>query len=888
MDDRLKTKQELILEIQQLRKTSQLQFNQVEHTVLAQKHRFDVMGRISRISLDTATLEETLKEILGEFLSIFNCDRAWLLHPIEPKTSWQVSFERCREEWTGMNLQKTDIPIKHDSTEMFKTVLSQSGPLCSGGNSDQAVPDSITRDFSVQAQMMLALYPKLGGPWIMGIHHCTKTHPFTEEESTIFEKIGLQVTDILSNFIYFRDMTLSEKKYHGLFQTMTQGVVYHNAKGKIISANPASERILGLTLDQLRGHSSIDPRGKSIHEDGSSFPEKAHPSIIAIRTGRPVRDVVMGIFNPTEKHFRWISIDAIPHFNPGENTPDQVFSTFSDITERKQAEEKNQMSAAVFQNSAEGILVTDSNNKIISVNKAFTDITGYAENEVIDRDPSLLRSVRHNEDFYSEIDASLEDSGQWQGELSIQRKNEEIFPAWLTMTTVRNNRDKLINHVLVFSDITPLKRSQEQVDFLAFHDPLTRLPNRLLFSDRLCHTLKRAKREGHKVALLFLDLDHFKTINDSLGHPVGDILLQRVAERIKSMVRKEDTVARMSGDEFVVIVDRTEPQGVIVLAHKLMSTFIPPFLIKDRELHVTMSMGISIYPQDGKDNATLIKNADTAMYQAKEEGRNNYAFYTPALTKAVFKRLTLETELHRAIKKKELVLHYQPQYSLKSGALVGAEALIRWQHPKLGLLSPAQFIPYAEESDLIVSMGKWVLITACKQVRQWQDSGLSIERVGVNISGAQFVRGEIVKTVRDALKKSHLASKHLELEITESFFMKNTEWAIKALDQLQALGVSIAIDDFGTGYSSLSYLKQLPVDKLKIDQSFIQDLPEDLNDKAIAGAVLALAHGLHHKVTAEGVETEAQRDYLREMGCDESQGFLYSPPVPAEAFANFL
>ncbi|MFQ5589478.1 MAG: putative bifunctional diguanylate cyclase/phosphodiesterase, partial [Nitrospiria bacterium] len=551
-------------------------------------------------------------------------------------------------------------------------------------------------------------------------------------------------------------------------------------------------------------------------------------------------------------------------------------------------EERTKLSGIVFENTAEAILVADENHRIVAVNQAFTRATGYTETEVLTKKALILRSRKQDSHFFKSMTATLNKTGVWRGELDLCRKDRETFPAWLSISAVRDHSARLTNYIAVFSDITPLKRSQAQVDFLAFHDPLTNLPNRLLFNDRLSHSLKRAQRKGYKVALLFLDLDHFKTINDSLGHPVGDILLQQVAERIKSVVRQEDTVARLSGDEFVVIVDRIEPQGVTVLAHKLMATFNSPFIIKIHALHVTISMGITIYPKDGEDNATLIQNADTAMYQAKEAGRNNYAFYTPALTTTAFKRLTIETELHRAIKKNELVLYFQPQYSLKTGRLAGAEALIRWQHPKLGLIEPAQFIPYAEESDLIVSIGKWVLQTACAQTRQWQQAGLKINRVAVNISGAQFLRGEIVKTVKDALKKSRLKPAQLEIEITESFFMKNTKWAIKALEQLKGLGVTIAIDDFGAGYSSLSYLKRLPVNKLKIDRSFIRDLPEDINDKAITQAVLALAHGLQHQVIAVGVETEAQKTYLKHLGCDESQGFLYTPPVSSEKFAALL
>ncbi len=880
MDDHKKTKNTLIQELQSLRKQQQISLFPVE------TQHIHILNRISRIALYTETMEETLGKILEEMLLFFNCDRAWFFQASHPEaTTISIPFERSRAKWPGAKIRGIEIPRTKEMQYAIDLTLKATAPVAFDSSSGPLIPETMAKDFSVRSQLMLTLSPKVGMPWFMAIHHCDQSHVFTSEEIQVFSEIGLQATEILSRLISFHKITLSEKKYRGLFESMTQGVVYQDAKGQIISANPAAERILGVSLERMKGRFLLSPEWEITQEDGSDFPETSHPCHMALKTGKPVRNVVMGFLDRKTAEPRWVMLDAIPRFHAGKDAPVEVCTSFSDITERKNAEEKVRMSVAIFQNTADAVLITNEKSRIISVNKAFSRITGYSEKEALHQNPIILKSKKHDNEFFKTMAATLKKTGLWQGELFIRRKNQEAFPAWLSITAVYNENAVLINHVSVFSDITPLKRSQAQVDFLAFHDPLTHLPNRLLFNDRLSHSLKRAQRKGYKIALLFLDLDHFKTINDSLGHPIGDILLQQVAERIKSVVRQEDTVARLSGDEFVVIVDRIETQGVTVLAHKLMATFNPPFVINDHELHVTISMGITMYPRDGEDNATLIKNADTAMYQAKEQGRNNYAFYTPALTTAVFKRLTLETELHRAMKNNELVLHYQPQYALETGALIGAEALIRWQHPKLGLLAPEQFIPYAEESDLIVSIGKWVLLTACKQISEWRKKGVMLERIAVNISGAQFLKGEIVKTVKDALKKSKLSPEMLELEITESFFMKNTKWAIKALEQLKGLGVSIAIDDFGTGYSSLSYLKRLPVNKLKIDRSFIRDLPEDINDKAIAQTVLALAHGLHHKVTAEGVETKEQQAYLKDLGCDESQGFLYSPAVSPEKFA---
>jgi len=557
------------------------------------------------------------------------------------------------------------------------------------------------------------------------------------------------------------------------------------------------------------------------------------------------------------------------------------------ISEREKALEQLRLSAAVVENTAEAITITDENNKIIAINKAFTEITGYIEAEVMGKNPKILKSARHDKNFYKTMWNRINQDGQWQGEIWDRRKNGKVFPAWNTITAVYDGGGNISNYVSVFSDISTLKKSQEDLDFLAHHDPLTNLPNRILLNDRIDHAIQHAERENRLVGVLFLDLDRFKNINDSLGHPLGDALLQRAAQRILQLVRKEDTVARLGGDEFIIVMeDIGKPHDVAIMAQKINAAFQQPFIIDKRELHVTTSMGISLYPRDGRDSEALVKNADAAMYQAKEEGRNDYRFYTIELSVDVFKRLTLENSLRQSLSRNELVLFYQPQYSLTTGSLSGAEALLRWQHPDMGLIGPDKFITLAEESGLIIPIGEWVMQTACSQMKRWLQVGYCVERVAVNVSGVQFLRGDIVGTVKCALEQTGVESRHLELEITESSLMQKTDWAISTINQLKTLGVAIAIDDFGTGYSSLSYLKRLPIDKLKIDQSFVRDTPHDLNDVAITRAVVALSQSLQLGVIAEGIETEEQLSFLKTLGCDEGQGYLYGRPMAAEDFVQ--
>jgi diguanylate cyclase (GGDEF)-like protein/PAS domain S-box-containing protein len=560
-----------------------------------------------------------------------------------------------------------------------------------------------------------------------------------------------------------------------------------------------------------------------------------------------------------------------------------------EIAERKRTEEALSQAAAVFENTSEAAMVMDTKNRIVAVNKAFTEITGYAQDDVVNKTPQMLRSDKHDEPFYAAISASIIKTGRWSGEVWNRRKNGEIFPVWLNISTVVDDLGQVTHYVSVFSDITPIKESQEQLERLAHHDALTGLPNRLLFHARLEHALERARREGRLVAILCFDLDHFKNINDSLGHPAGDRLLQVVTKRLLDSVRREDTVARLGGDEFTILLEELqESKDAGIVAEKALNVLAEPFELDGHEAYVSGSVGISLFPADGHDATTLLKNADSALYRAKEHGRNNYQFYTEDLTTAAFKRLALESSLRRAVEREEFTLYYQPQLSLNSGRVVGAEALVRWQHPELGLVFPTEFIPMAESTGLIVKLGEWVMDTACTQAKAWQKEGLPPIRIAINLSSVQVNRGDIITTVERVLQETGLDPQYMELEITEGLIMQQTHQTIAILEKLKAMGVMLAVDDFGTGYSSLSYLKRLPLHRLKIDRSFVCDIPDDSEDMAITRAVIALGNNLQLVVVAEGVENETQLEFLRSNGCDEAQGYLYSAPVPAADFAAFV
>ncbi|MFU2486393.1 EAL domain-containing protein [Thauera sp. WH-1] len=539
----------------------------------------------------------------------------------------------------------------------------------------------------------------------------------------------------------------------------------------------------------------------------------------------------------------------------------------------------------VIESSLEGVMVTDTEARIVSVNPAFSHLTGYRADEVIGRNPSLLSSGRQSPEFYARMWAELSETGQWQGEVWNRRKSGEVYPQLLHITAIRDRDGQLTHYAALFTDISRLKENEARIRDLAYYDPLTGLPNRRLLEDRLQVELAHAARMRSRLAVMFVDLDRFKRINDSLGHEVGDRLLVEIASRLRASLREDDTVARMGGDEFLVILSNLQgPDEAAVTARRLVSALRRPVVIEGRELVVTTSVGISIYPDDSLDAQTLIKNADIAMYRAKDEGRNSFQLYEPAMNARSLEHLALETALHRALPRSELQLYFQPLVEAGAGSLVAAEALLRWQHPDLGLVSPADFIPLAEETGLIVPIGEWVLRSACEYHCSWRETGRPPLRMMVNISARQFRDEGFVAMVGSVLADTGMPPESLTLELTESMLMEGTDRAIARLEQLRALGVGLAIDDFGTGYSSLAYLKRFPIDELKIDRLFVRGIDRNPRDAALVAAIVSLGHSLGLRVVAEGVETRAHLEVLRGQGCDLAQGFHFSRPLPWTAF----
>jgi diguanylate cyclase (GGDEF)-like protein/PAS domain S-box-containing protein len=554
---------------------------------------------------------------------------------------------------------------------------------------------------------------------------------------------------------------------------------------------------------------------------------------------------------------------------------------------RRQVEQKMELWAKVFSQNREAVIISDKHAQIISVNRAFTRITGYQEQEVLGKRSWLLSSGLHGKDVAGELWQSLIENDFWQGELVERKKDGSRYTEWLTISVVRDEFGEIANYIAIFTDITQLKAAKQQIEHMAHYDVLTNLPNRLLLKARVDHEIAIADRNKQTFALLFIDLDHFKNINDALGHSVGDQVLIEVGKRLSAAVREEDTVARVGGDEFNIQLADTDWHGAAIVAKKIIAALDEPIHYQHYQLYIQPSIGISLYPENGDNFETLSRNADTALYKAKEHGRNQYQFFTPAMQQQTQRRMQIESHLRNAMERKELLLYYQPQVDAQSQRINGAEALLRWHHPELGWVSPAEFIPVAEECGLILSIGDWVLEQAIIQAQRWHREGYRVS-VAVNLSLAQFRANALYETVSYFLEKYQLPPRFLELELTESIAMHNVEAAVEITRQLSELGVEISIDDFGTGYSSLSYLQRFSLNKLKIDQSFTRGMTNNKESENIVDAIISLAKNLKMKTIAEGVETEQQLTMYKQKNCDEIQGYYFSQPVPAEAFGELL
>jgi len=669
-----------------------------------------------------------------------------------------------------------------------------------------------------------------------------------------------------------------------LLEAAGQALYGVDRAGRTTFLNGLAVEALGWRSDELIGR----PHHTAVHHtrtDGTPYPREDCPIEAALREGRVHRGDGEWFWRKDGTRFE-VEFTSTPLRERGEVVGAVV--AFRDVTEQRRAERHLRQAALVFEHMPEGVVIADRHGRIESSNPALEAITGYTTAELAGRGADLLRSTHHAPPFYRELRAVLRAQGRWQGEIWIRRKDGEVQPEWLSLDALRDDRGRVIHYVGIFTDVSAHHEVKRRLHHLAYHDGLTGLPNRRLFADRLDRALAQARRSRARLAVMFIDLDRFKHINDALGHTTGDRMLGAVAERLRHAVRDNDTIARIGGDEFTVILsDLALPLAAGAVARKILRALERPFTIEGRELYISASIGISTYPEDGEDREALTRKADIAMYRAKELGRNNYQAYSRQMSEHFRRRVALEHDLRRALERDELRLLYQPLVEVRSGRIVGVEALARWRHPTLGDVPPSTFIPIAEETGLIDRIGAWGLLAACREAGTWSAAAGKELRVAVNVSAHQLRDIDFAALVAQVLERTGMAPNRLALELTESVLAGGPPQHRATLEALGRMGVEITIDDFGTGYSALSYLKRFAVHKLKIDRSFVRDIPCDANDRALASMIIAMAHASNMRVTAEGVERAAQLEFLRQAGCDEAQGFLFSAPVEAGRIATW-
>src|SRR5450756_723270 len=863
--------------------------HQLSDDLLHRIRLLDVLNQITQISLASENMDDMMSGVLDLVLELFNADRAWFLYPCDPDAkSWGVPMERTRPEWPGLFVQGVEMPMGSNISERFIPLLSATGTNQYCPDTDHTVPPFIAEDFSVKSQLITVLRPKIEKAWAFGLHHCESEVVHGAEDLHLFQVIAHRISDTLSSLISARQNRENEERWKFALEGAGDGVWDWNPK--------TDEALYSKRWKEMVGYADHEFPGT-----GAGWLEHLHPddkdrvlsTIQEYFAGNQPFYVIEFRMRCKDGSWKWIFSRGKLVSRDDKGNPLRLIGTHTDISDRKQAEQQLHIAATAFE-TQEGIMITDADNTILRVNRAFTEITGYAANEVIGQNPRILRSGRHDADFYAAMWKDIQRTGGWDGEIWNRRKNGDVCLEHLIITAVKSPSGTVTNYVATITDFTMSMEVADKIKNLAFYDPLTQLPNRLLLLDRLRQALASSARADRAGGLLFIDLDNFKNLNDTLGHDIGDLLLQQVAQRLTSCVREGDTLARLGGDEFVVMLENLSEHALEAAAQtetigeKILAKLSQPYQLATYTYHSTPSIGATIFSDHGQSAEELLKRADIAMYQAKKAGRNTLRFFNPQMQVSITARVSLESELRKALENQQFQLHYQIQVD-SSHRPLGAEALIRWIHPLRGMVSPAQFIPLAEETGLILPIGQWVLETACAQLKAWEQDALTRDLIlAVNVSAKQFHQADFVAQVQAAIQRLGINPMRLKLELTEGMLLENIEETIATMNALKEIGVQFSLDDFGTGYSSLQYLKRLPLDQLKIDQSFVRDIATDSGDKAVVRAIIAMAQSLNLDVIAEGVETEEQRQLLLGKGCTHYQGYLISKPVPIEQFEALL
>ncbi|THK41747.1 EAL domain-containing protein [Methylophaga sp. SB9B] len=967
----------------------------------AHLHFLECMDQVNRAIQGTNNLEQMMSDVLEAILSCFDCDRAWLVYPCDPQSAtWSVPMEQTTPEYPGGMQAGEEYPMFAHMAETMTTFLSASEPVTF--QLDVESPDSpdVIKDYQVRSLIGTAIYPKLGKPWVFGLHQCSYARVWSNDEKRLFNEIGHRISDGLTSLLISREQRESDERFRQAFEFAAIGMGILSLTGQWLRANPSIYEMFGYSEAELlklsyqemthpedlqNGQSELERlladeipfmqlEKRYLHRNGKYFWARLTTSIVRDANNQPLY-FVSQIENIDEQkkseqsiallnfainqvseciylldakgRIRYVNDEtcktmgysyeqlltmSVPQVDPdtqqrewdehwhelmqqrsirletrhitktGKLIPVEVNANYFEyggigynlalthnITERKAVENAMREQDERFRQLADNIeeVVWLSNlamDKILYISPAYQTIWGSSCDPLYENPSQWLKTI-FPVDLEIVVNAlsKAKVSGEFDIEFRIMRPDRSIRHIHQQAFPIRNDMGEIYRIAGTAQDITERKEQEAHIEYLAYHDSLTALPNRLLTLNRLEHAITHAVRHPEILAVLFLDLDRFKTINDSLGHQAGDLLLQQVGSRLLGVLREEDTIGRVGGDEFLILLPSLgTAEDAAHVASKLLEVLSAPFRVLGRQLHINASIGISLCPRDADNAEILMKYADTALYLAKEQGRGVYRFFSPDLDDRVHARLQLENDLRSAMDNNQLYLHYQPLMDLASGECIGTEALLRWSHPELGIISPVDFIPVAEETGLILPIGNWVLRTACTQAKKWFDAGKSNFRMAVNLSRRQLDYDGLAIDVKRILEETQCPANLLELEVTESSAMQNPEQAIVILNSLHEMGICLALDDYGTGYSSLAYLKRFPFDRLKIDRSFIDGIPTDADDMSIVQTTIILARQLRLNVLAEGVETQAQCDFLKLHGCDEIQGYLYAKPMSSE------
>ncbi|WP_316368408.1 putative bifunctional diguanylate cyclase/phosphodiesterase [Candidatus Thiodiazotropha sp. CDECU1] len=853
---------------------------------------FKNMDRINRTIQQASDLKQMMSDVLDLVLDIFNCDRTFLLHPCDPDAAtWQVPMERTRPAYPGAQALGLEIEMTPEVADSFLHMLASDGPIQFGPETIRIIPPEVETQFQVKSFMSMVIYPKIGKPWQFGIHQCSSVRKWSASEERLLNEIGLRLSDGLTSMLILRDLKESEGKlkeaelqFHTLFDNLPDCIARFDRDGRVLLLNQTSLKTFNLSAEEAVG-TLLTSNGPS------SDPENAMLTTIIRRTFDE------GIANRLETEWqtgegrRSYSVLYIPE----KDEHDRVVSVIGiahDITDQKMAEEELRHSEEryrlIVDTASEGVWVVDSDNITTFVNSSMAEMLGYSVQEMLGRKMSDFLFAEDTES-HQEIESILHHGETDVSERRLRRIDGKNLWTLASASPILSREQGYKGSITLFTDITQRRLQQEQLLYQAHYDALTGLPNRFLALDRLQQNINLAARKGETTALLFLDLDDFKKINDALGHEVGDQVLRMAATRLEQTIRSSDTVARLGGDEFVVLIqENADAEAIRPVAEKILETFQEIFLVMNRQVMLTASMGISIYPDHGDKPLLLLRNADTAMYHSKAMGGNTFHYFTESMNRHVAHRLQMEEQLRMALQRNELYIEFQPMVELSSDKIIGVEALLRWHNEILGRVSTTEFIEIAEQTGMIITIGEWVIDTALTYLKHWERWIDEDFRMALNVSPRQFRKVGFVDLLGRAMKRAGVTGNQIELEITEGMLLGDEVGAAQIITKLHELGVSISMDDFGTGYSSLSYLRDYHFDTLKIDRVFVRDIIEDPSDRELIIATLRMAKGLGVRVVAEGVESAEQLEFLRQEGCDFVQGWYFSKSVSPDDFAEML